>query len=87
MITCENRGALSRRLSARMCIALVLCALMLGAAGAADYDSPEYWREDWERMGALGKGFVVWESNRTDGFYRIWYRNLDGSGLRQITPE
>ncbi len=36
--------------------------------------------------GALGEGFVVWESNRT-GAWRIWSRRLDGSGLRQLSPE
>lgn len=34
----------------------------------------------------LGSGFVVWESNRT-GHWRLWIRQLDGSGLRQLTPE
>jgi hypothetical protein len=37
-------------------------------------------------MGELGRGFLVWESKRT-GRWRIWYRNLDGSGLRQLSPE
>ena len=37
-------------------------------------------------MEKLGRGFVVWESNRT-GHWRIWYRDLDGSGLRQLSPE
>jgi len=30
-------------------------------------------------------GFVVWESNRS-GHWRIWMRQLDGSGLRRLTP-
>jgi hypothetical protein len=33
-----------------------------------------------------GKGFVVWESNRT-GRWRLWAQRLDGSGLRQLTPD
>jgi hypothetical protein len=37
-------------------------------------------------MGGLGRGFLVWESNRS-GRWRIWYRNLDGSGLRQLSPD
>ena len=37
-------------------------------------------------MSQLGSGFVVWESNRT-GRWRLWRRELDGSGLRQISPE
>ena len=40
----------------------------------------------WKRMAQLGPGFVVWESNRT-GRWRIWRRELDGSNLRQISPE
>jgi hypothetical protein len=33
-----------------------------------------------------GEGFLVWESNRT-GQWRIWTQRLDGSGLRQLSPE
>lgn len=36
--------------------------------------------------GVLGDGFVVWESNRT-GSWRIWTVRLDGTGLRQLSPE
>ncbi len=43
-----------------------------------EISSPEYAR--------LGEGFLVWESNRT-GPWRIWTRRLDGSGLRQLSPE
>ena len=43
-------------------------------------------REGWRKMSQLGSGFVVWESNRT-GRWRLWRRELDGSGLRQISPE
>ena len=52
----------------------------------ASLDSPADWAERWQQMGKLGRGFVVWESNRT-GRWRIWYRDLDGSGLRQLSPE
>jgi hypothetical protein len=34
----------------------------------------------------LGEGFLVWESNRS-GPWRLWTRRLDGSGLRQLTPD
>ena len=34
----------------------------------------------------LGDGFVVWESNRS-GAWRIWSRRLDGSELRQLSPD
>jgi hypothetical protein len=43
-------------------------------------------REGWRKMSQLGSGFVVWESNRT-GHRRPWRRELDGSGLRQISPD
>ena len=33
-----------------------------------------------------GRGFVVWESNRT-GAWRIWLRELDGSPPRQLSPD
>jgi hypothetical protein len=61
----------------------ILCAAVLGCEAA---DSPAAWEERWQQMGELGRGFLVWESNRT-GRWRIWYRNLDGSGLRQLSPE
>jgi len=34
----------------------------------------------------LGRGVVVWESNRT-GAFRIWIRSLDGSPARQLSPD
>ena len=52
----------------------------------APMDSPADWVERWQQMEKLGRGFVVWESNRT-GDWRIWYRSLDGSGLRQLSPD
>jgi Concanavalin A-like lectin/glucanases superfamily/WD40-like Beta Propeller Repeat len=33
-----------------------------------------------------GEGFLVWESNRS-GRWRLWTQRLDGSGLRQLSPE
>ena len=73
-----------------VCLGAVVCLMTLAQARARGAglpeDSPKYWRKDYKRMGALGKGFVVWESNRT-GSYRIWYRNLDGTGLRQVSPD
>jgi hypothetical protein len=33
-----------------------------------------------------GDGFLVWESNRS-GSWRLWTQRLDGSGLRQLTPD
>ena len=63
-----------------------LCLVATPARGAENIDSPKYWRKAWDKLASRGRGFVVWESNRT-GSYRIWYRNLDGSGLRQISPD
>lgn len=34
----------------------------------------------------LGDGFVVWESQRS-GAWRLWHRRLDGSDLRQLSPD
>ncbi|HSS75267.1 MAG TPA: LamG-like jellyroll fold domain-containing protein [Thermoanaerobaculia bacterium] len=48
------------------------------APAGPEVSSPEYAR--------LGDGFLVWESNRS-GPWRIWTRRLDGSGLRQLTPD
>lgn len=53
-----------------------------GAAGEPDAAS----RAAWQKLADSGEGFVVWESNRT-GHWRLWRRELDGSGLRQISPE
>jgi hypothetical protein len=44
---------------------------------------PEVTSSEYAR---LGEGFLVWESNRS-GPWRIWTRRLDGSGLRQLSPE
>lgn len=57
-------------------------AVQIRAEGEPDAGT----REGWRRMSQLGSGFVVWESNRT-GRWRLWRRELDGSGLRQISPE
>jgi len=76
----------------RKVVFFVLIALILGCLGlstwsvAAPWDQESYWKPDWQRLSALGPGFVIWESSRT-GDWRIWRRNLDGSGLRQISPD
>jgi hypothetical protein len=54
--------------------------------GTAEDKLPAGTAEEWKRMAKLGRGFVVWESNRT-GTWRIWHRSLDGSALRQVTPD
>lgn len=52
----------------------------------ADQQLPPGTKQAWARMAGLGAGWVVWESNRT-GNWRIWHRKLDGSDLRQVTPD
>jgi len=79
-----------------LCTVAFVCALLHCGAEEPDdareaprpasLDTPDDWRERWQEMGKLGRGFLVWESNRT-GRWRIWYRNLDGSGLRQLSPD
>ncbi len=54
--------------------------------GGAEGTLPPGTTAAWGKMAKLGRGFVIWESNRT-GSWRIWYRALDGSGLRQVSPE
>ena len=54
--------------------------------GTAEDKLPPDTAQEWKRMAKFGRGFVVWESNRT-GSWRIWHRSLDGSDLRQITPD
>jgi len=54
--------------------------------GTAEDNLPPGTAEGWVRMAKLGRGFAIWESNRT-GAWRIWHRNLDGSDLRQVTPD
>ncbi len=81
-----HSGIISSDLLSRFLLGL--CALALGCAsfGCGKEDSPAEWEERWQQMGSLGRGFLIWESNRT-GRWRIWYRNLDGSDLRQLSPE
>ena len=54
--------------------------------GTAEDKLPPGTTEGWKRMANLGRGFVVWESSRT-GNWRIWHRALDGSDLRQLSPD
>lgn len=54
--------------------------------GTAEANPPPGTAEAWARMAKLGRGFLVWESNRT-GAWRIWHRALDGSDYRQVTPD
>jgi hypothetical protein len=53
--------------------------------GTFEDELPPGTMEGWQRMAKLGRGFMVWESSRT-GNWRIWHRMLDGSDLRQLSP-
>ena len=49
-------------------------------------DVPAAWSAHRAALAELGEGFVVWESNRS-GSFRLWTMRLDGTGLRQLTPD
>ncbi len=67
-------------------VALLLTMASFAFTAKAGIDSEAYWQPRWDEMGNLGRGYVVWESNRS-GRWRLWYRNLDGTGKRQLTPD
>jgi len=68
-------------------VALVIgCLFACWTAGVRADEPDAAARDGWRKLSELGSGFVVWESNRS-GRWRIWRRELDGSGLRQISPE
>ena len=52
---------------------------------AIDVEDPAAWKPAQEELCKLGDGYLVWESRRT-GTWQIWTMNLDGTGLRQLTP-
>ena len=79
-----NKSTGVRKAIALCCTALAAAGLWLAPLEAGEPDAAT--REAWRKLSQLGDGFVVWESNRT-GHWRIWRRELDGSGLRQISPE
>jgi hypothetical protein len=55
-------------------------------AGSSVIDAEDHWRARWQALAAGRPGFVVWESVR-DGRWRIYRRNLDGTGLRRLSPD
>lgn len=70
---------------------LIVASLVLLTMAWSDMparaDRPDQWRQRQQALAErVGGGFVVWESNRT-GRWRLFYRNLDGSGFRQLSPE
>ncbi len=72
--------------------ALVILMLVAGFVwvqkilGTDPVDRRDHWREGRLRMASLGQGFLVWESSRS-GTWRIYRQELDGSGLRRISPQ
>lgn len=74
-----------RRIVGATSVAFALVAMVLHLPLAAD-EPDAATREAWHKLAPIGRGFVIWESNRS-GHWRIWRRELDGSGLRQISPE
>ena len=85
-----RRPRRARRVGLRLLLAAPALALLVcspGAGDTGDTADPAPARGS-SQVGSprLGDGFVVWESNRT-GNWRIWSRRLDGSGLRQLSPE
>jgi len=66
-----------------MLLPLLLVTVLVDAYSQ---QSEEARRAGWEELADFRDGYVVWESDRT-GRWRLWTRRLDGSGLRQLSPE
>lgn len=78
----------TRRSQRPACATVILLLVLLAAPAAlqaAPEDDPELLAA-WRALAEPGGGFVVWESSRT-GAWRIWHRSLDGTDLRQLTPD
>lgn len=69
-----------RRAIPALSLLLATSTLCSGAGG-----SEASWAKARAELARLGAGFLVWESPRA-GEWRIWTRRLDGSGLRQFSP-
>ncbi len=75
------------RLAVPCGLAIVSIVPFLGMATTADIDREDHWRGDWKAIAdESDAGFLVWESNRS-GSWRIYRRELDGSDMRQLTPD
>ena len=72
----------------------ILALLMVGAGafywfrvgGQIGERTKGEWKEERTRLARIAPGFLVWESNRS-GAWRVWTQRLDGSGVKQLTPE
>ena len=60
-------------------LALLLCLTLIASTLTAS-------QPDYQQISSQGRGFVIWESSRT-GAWRIWRMELDGTGLRQLSPD
>lgn len=82
--TCGLEADRRVRISTALLGMVLLPSLLAAGANAEGPDRAT--REAWKKMSQLGDGFVVWESDRS-GRWRLYRRELDGSGFRQISPE
>ncbi len=83
------RARLSRSEVRRTCGGLaapLVLLLAITSASAQSVHDPAYWAEAQRELAQSGPGFVVWETQRT-GRWRIFRIDLDGSHLRQLTPD
>jgi hypothetical protein len=77
-------GAALRALAlAVACVATAACAPAPTGAAAAPVPASA---TEGLAAARLGRGWVVWETNR-DGPWRIWIRPLDGGSARRLSPE
>ncbi len=67
-------------------ILIIISSSILAFTPAFAQEGPADWQEGYQRLSALGSGFLVWESSRS-GDWRIWRMELDGTGLRQLSPD
>ena len=79
-----------RQATAVFCFAASILGTMPSRSWAADtlagdIEDPATWKPAQAELCKLGDGFLVWESRRT-GTWQIWTENLDGTGLKQLTP-
>jgi len=65
---------------------LLIVTVSLPVAGACAAEDRIAAQQGHAAIAGLGPGFVVWEARR-DGDWRLWRRDLDGSGLRRISGD
>ena len=67
-------------------VAWIACASPAEHAASDQVSIPLATESTAERLPGLGKGFLIWESNRT-GRWRLWIRDLAGGEPTQLTPD